>query len=158
MPGVERSAETKGGKSSLGSGSFLFWVLLLVSEDIFGAFLAAAVGFFSFHWENISTEELPVGPLALLSCWLSCTNVQMPTDCGASGCVRSPCSGTRSDCRRVREVMPRCVFDFSPRRWFGCRRDWSSWLRSTSLPLSVSDYHTCDVKKWKKVLLSKTPH
>lgn len=46
MPGVERSAETKGGKSSLGSGSFLFWVLLLVSEDIFRAFLAAAVGFF----------------------------------------------------------------------------------------------------------------
>lgn len=45
MLDAQSSAQPEAAKGLLGSG-FYFWVLVFVSEDIFGAFLAAAAAFF----------------------------------------------------------------------------------------------------------------
>lgn len=57
MLDAQSSAQPKAGRGLLGTG-FYFWVLLFVSEDIFGAFLAAAAAFFT-------------GKTSLLKCSLS---------------------------------------------------------------------------------------
>lgn len=68
MLDAQSSAQPEAAKGLLGSG-FYFWVLVFVSEDIFGAFLAAAAAAaFFFNWENIFAEALPVW--ALFSCFV----------------------------------------------------------------------------------------
>lgn len=74
-----------------------------------------------FYWENIFAEVLPVW--ALFSCFVGSAAQTYRCRLTAARLLRcwvcvELCSNTRSDLCRVREVTPRCVFDFSPRRCF----------------------------------------